>query len=385
MGSRKEFYRDTWAEVNLDAIAHNIKHMAKITGQKTGIMAVVKANAYGHGYVQVAETALSNGATHLAVAFLDEALFLRRQGITAPIVVLGASRPQNAGLAAEENVQLTVFTKEWIQEAGNYLSDGQQIRIHIKCDTGMGRLGVKTTDELIRLENEIEKNSAIHIEGIYTHFATADEVNRKYADEQINRFKLFVDALKQKPELIHASNSAAAFMRKDSLFSIIRFGISMYGLSPSSEIADLLPVTLEPALSLYTTIVQVKKVSPGDKISYGATYEAKEHEWIATLPVGYADGWIRKMQGFKVLVDGNRVPIVGRVCMDQCMIRLPKEYPIGTKVTLFGGENGHVLPMDEVADHLETINYEVACAVSARVPRVYHKNNESFFVLNPLV
>ncbi|TDL30497.1 alanine racemase [Jeotgalibacillus sp. S-D1] len=383
MESRNEFHRDTWVEVDLDAIQHNIQQIAGQIGLDVAIMAVVKANAYGHGYLPVARTALASGATHLAVAFIDEALFLRKQGITAPIMVLGASRPEDAGIAAANEIQLTVYSKEWVVQAVPHIQN-KPLLIHVKCDTGMGRIGLKTADELREIEQEAARHDTIKIEGIYTHFATADETDTRYADEQAERFRKLIDHMKVKPPLIHASNSAAALMRRDSFFSIIRFGISMYGLSPSNEIADKLPARLTPALSFHSTVVHVKKVEPGEKISYGSTYEAAGQEWIGTLPVGYADGWIRKMQGFEVLIDGKRVPIVGRVCMDQCMIRMPENYPVGTKVTLIGRQNGDAILIDEVADHLETINYEVACAIAARVPRIYSKKNKSVFVLNSL-
>lgn len=384
MEMHNEFHRDTWVEVDLDAIQHNIQQAAQQIGPDVAIMAVVKANAYGHGYLPVAQTALAGGATHLAVAFVDEALFLRKQGITAPIMVLGASRPEDAGIAAENDIQLTVYSIGWLEQAASHINGGKPLLIHVKCDTGMGRIGLRSPEELQEIEKAAASDDRIKIEGIYTHFATADETDTRYSDEQAERFRKLVDQMTVKPPLIHASNSAAALMRKDSLFSLIRFGISMYGLSPSNEIADKLPAKLKPALSFHTTVVHVKKIEPGDKISYGATYEATDTEWIGTLPVGYADGWIRKMQGFEVLIDGKRVPIVGRVCMDQCMIRLPKEYPVGTKVTLIGSQNGKSILMDEVADHLETINYEVACAIAARVPRIYHARNKSVFVLNSL-
>ncbi|KIL48580.1 alanine racemase [Jeotgalibacillus campisalis] len=385
MKAQEQFHRDTWVEVDLDAIEHNIEQISQVIGPKVGIMAVVKANAYGHGYVQIAKTALSSGATHLAVAFIDEALFLRKQGIQAPIVVLGASRPSDAELAARQSIRLTIYSKEWLQQAETYLTKDATLLVHLKCDTGMGRLGIKTAQELKEIEKLVHDIEAISIEGIYTHFATADELDRSYTDRQMDTFTTLVAELKEKPPLVHASNSAAALFRQDSLLSIIRFGISMYGLSPSSEIADRLPAKLIPALSLHTTIVQVKKLKRGEKVSYGATYEAAEEEWIATLPIGYADGWIRKMQGFEVLVDGIRVPLVGRICMDQCMIRLPDEYSPGTRVTLIGRQGKSEIKIEEIADYLDTINYEVACAISARVPRIYWKEKKSVSVLNALM
>ncbi|MEW9503057.1 alanine racemase [Jeotgalibacillus marinus] len=384
MDSHNQFHRDTWVDIDLDAIQYNIQQVAEQVGAEVSIMAVVKGNAYGHGYLQIAKTALRSGASHLAVALLDEALFLRRNGIEAPIVVLGASRAEDAGIAAQQQVQLTVFNVEWIEKASTYISGDDTLFLHLKCDTGMGRIGVKTADEVKKIEKVIYQHASLHLEGIFTHFATADQIDRTYGDEQLARFQQLLEQLEKRPHFVHASNSAGALTREDSLFSLIRFGISMYGLSPSDEIAGILPIKLKPALSFHTTLTHVKKIMPGEKVSYGSTYVADHQEWIGTLPLGYADGWIRKMQGFEVLIDGVKVPIVGRVCMDQCMIRLPQSFPLGTKVTLIGEQKNNKILIDEVARHLETIHYEVACAISSRVPRVYWQGKELISVLNPL-
>ncbi|WP_041086140.1 alanine racemase [Jeotgalibacillus soli] len=380
-----QFYRDTWVDIDLDAIQHNVQKVKEQIRDGVSLMAVVKANAYGHGYIQVANAALEAGADHLAVAFLDEALFLRKAGITAPILVLGATRPEDVGLASRHQIQLTVYQDQWIEQAASYLNEAAPVLLHLKCDTGMGRLGIKSIKELQDIEQMIERYPSFEIYGVFTHFATADERSQRYADEQLVLFNNLIGHLKKKPKMIHASNSAATLLRQDALFTLVRFGISMYGLSPSDEIAPLIPKWLKPALSLHTRLVHVKRVKKGDKISYGSTYTAIVDEWIGTLPIGYADGWLRKLQGFEVLINGQRAPIVGRVCMDQCMIRLPKDYPLGMKVTLIGEQDGERILIDDVANYLETIHYEVACLIAARVPRVYWQNKKPKYVLNQLI
>ncbi|MFB1082991.1 alanine racemase [Jeotgalibacillus sp. JSM ZJ347] len=380
---KNEFHRDTWIEVDLDAIQYNISQLSNQLNRDTLIMAVVKANAYGHGYLEVAEAALEGGAEWLAVAFLDEALFLRKHGFTAPILVLGATRPEDAGLAAANHIRLTVFSIDWIRSARAFL-DTHILNIHLKTDTGMGRLGFTDPEEVAEAERLASDSSNLEVEGVYTHFATADELDRTYADQQHERFLKVLDVFQQKPPMIHASNSAGAFLRDNSAFNAVRFGISMYGLVPSGDIRSEMPAPLKPALSLYTKMVQVKKLPKGEKVSYGATYTAQQDEWIATLPIGYADGWIRQMQGFEVLAGEYRAEIVGRVCMDQCMIRLPFEMKEGTVVTLVGETSEDCILLDDIAAHNGTIHYESACLLTARVPRVYRQNGGISKVFNHL-
>ena len=380
------FYRDTWAEINLDHIHENISAMKKRLPAGVSLFAVVKANAYGHGDYEVAQTALQAGAEFLCVAFLDEALALREKGITAPILVLGASRPENAGLAAELGISLTVFEKEWLDAAKSSLRAHRQLlNVHVKVDSGMGRIGIRNKSQLKELEQIIESEECFSFQGIFTHFATADELNTDYYDKQMGKFTEMLSSLTVRPPYVHAANSAASLRFQEASFNAIRMGITMYGLSPSTEIRPILPFALKEAMSLKTKIVAVKQLEEGECVSYGATYTTEGREWIATLPIGYADGWIHKLQGQEVLVDGIRMPIVGRICMDQCMIKLPKSYPIGTEVTLIGADRDDVIPVDEIAERLETINYEVTCMMGARVPRVYLKNGQIDHTRNVLL
>lgn len=379
------FYRDTWAEIDLDCILANVASVKNHLPQDVNMIAVVKANAYGHGDIQVAETVLEAGAAYLAVAFMDEAIALRKKGITAPILVLGAARPEDVQVAVKFNITLTVFQKEWLQEAIKHLKTEDRISFHIKVDTGMGRIGVRSLPELTAIEQIISENDQFILEGIYTHFATADELDETYFRQQLALFDSMANGLKEQPKYIHSSNSAAALRYPSAYFNAVRIGIAMYGLTPSLEMESEIPFPLREAFSLRSRLVHVKKLQKGEKVSYGATYETGEEEWIGTIPIGYADGWIRKLQGQEVLVKGTRSPIVGRICMDQCMIRLPNHVPIGTTVTLIGGDEDQFISVNEIAQKLETINYEVPCIIANRVPRLYKKGGKIVDLKNYLL
>jgi alanine racemase len=385
MSEQGYFYRDTWAEVDLDYILSNVASVKKLLPPKVEIIAVVKANAYGHGDVKVAESALKAGATYLAVAFMDEAIALRNKGIKAPILVLGATRPEDVELALKFDITITVFQIEWIKAAQSYLPKDRVLPVHIKLDTGMGRIGIRTKEELAAVEQMISSDERLEIEGIFTHFATADEVDQTYFNQQIELFHDLLTVLVEQPKYIHCSNSAAALRFSKANFNAVRLGIAMYGLTPSPEIEHEIPFPLKEAFSLRSRLVHVKKLNKGEKVSYGATYEAEAEEWIGTIPIGYADGWIRRLQGQEVLVEGKRVPIVGRICMDQCMVKLPHEVAVGTTVTLIGRENEEFISVNEIAQKLETINYEVPCIISTRVPRLYKQGGKIVVLKNYLL
>jgi len=379
------FYRDTWVEIDLDAIAFNVSELRKRLNPENKLIAVVKANGYGHGALQIATSALQSGADCLAVAFLDEAISLRKNGITAPILVLGASRPRDVSVAIQYKVTLTVYHMDWLEEAAQFLTKDTILTIHLKLDTGMGRIGFRKEQEIQQVEELLINHPNIVVEGVFTHFATADEKNSPYFENQIHRFKELLTAFSKLPAIIHCSNSAASLLYPDLQYNAVRMGISLYGMTPSLEIEPDLPYSLQEAFSLRTKLIQVKQLNKGDKVSYGATYEAEKEEWIGTLPIGYADGWLRKLQGQEVLVNGMRVPIVGRICMDQCMIRLPFYLEPGTEITLIGKQKDGVISVNEIAAKLETINYEVTCMISTRVPRVYKRNGRVEEIVNPLV
>ncbi|ANS77136.1 alanine racemase [Paenibacillus yonginensis] len=372
-GATPTFYRDTWVEVDLDHIAWNIAQIRKQLPEETAFIAVVKANAYGHGDVQVAAAALEAGASYLAVACLDEALALRDKGITAPILVLGATRPVDVSLAAARGITLTIFQKQWVNDARMHLHDKDRLKVHVKVDTGMGRIGIRSSEELTEIEGLIQADDRLEWEGIYTHFSTADEPDTAYFERQLGLFQEMLGRLTRQPEMIHCSNSAAALRFPKARFNAVRVGLAMYGVTPSDAVKDEAQLPLKEAFSLRTKLIHVKKLPKGEKVGYGATYETEEEEWIGTLPIGYADGWIRRLQGQEVLVDGVRAPIVGRICMDQCMIRLPAQAAVGTTVTLIGHADTSFIPVDEIAEKLETIAYEVLCLIGSRVPRIYKR------------
>jgi alanine racemase len=365
-------------EVNVDHIASNVKAILEHLPENVEIVAVVKANAYGHGAIEVANAAVSAGAKLLAVAILDEAIELRENGITCPILVMGWTRPEDVQVAIDHDITLTYFQHDWIKEAANKITSGK-LPLHLKVDTGMNRVGTKSFEEALQIYEYANNQPMFDIAGIFTHFATADDEDQTYFKRQFEAFSTILNKFEEKGitfKQIHTSNSAAAIRSPEQTFSQVRVGIAMYGLAPAKEMKQSIPFPLKEAFSLHSKITHVKKIKAGEAVSYGADYIAKNDEWIGTVPVGYADGWIRKLAGqSEVLVQGKRVPIVGRVCMDQFMVRLTDGVNIGEKVTLIGEQNNAKISIDEIAERLETINYEVPLMISNRVPRVYTHNS----------
>lgn len=367
------FYRQTWAEIDLNAIRHNMNQIRKVLPNSSKIMAVVKANGYGHGMIQIAQTAIESGASAIAVALLEEALEIRKSGITAPILVLSWVSPKFAQIAAENNITLTIFQKEWLEQLKK-VKLPKRLKVHLKWDTGMGRIGIRHEKELEEVLYALKRNPDIYLTGVYTHFATADESDLTYFFEQKKRFYQFLEVfnkLWEEPITIHIGNSAASIRFPEEMHEYIRFGISMYGLYPSNAIYNENRIQLKRAFSLHSRLIHVKKIYKGEFISYGTEYQATADEWIGTIPIGYGDGWTRSLQGASVLVDGKRHSIVGRICMDQTMIRLDKEYKVGEKVTLIGQQKDELIDIEEIARHIGTINYEIPCMINSRIPRVY--------------
>ncbi|WLV25150.1 alanine racemase [Aciduricibacillus chroicocephali] len=369
-------YRPSWAEIDLASIKYNIHQIKETLKEENKIMAVVKANGYGHGAVQVAKAAIEAGAEAIAVALLEEAMQLRKAGIEVPVLVLGRVMPEFAPIASENNIALTVFQIDWIAEAERYLDKASDTRldIHLELDTGMNRTGIKNETDLNAFLQALTDCRRIYLSGVYTHFATADEEQTDYYMRQIDDFRKFADIIKKVwPSTVswHTSNSAASMHYPHDAADYVRFGVSMYGLYPSPYLAEQAPIELKPAFSLHSRLVEVKQINKGDAVSYGRTYEAEGEEWIGTVPIGYADGWLRRLQGAEVLINGKRMPIVGRICMDQFMVKLDREYQVGEKVTLIGKQGQDEITMQETADLLETIVYEVPCIISSRVPRLY--------------
>jgi alanine racemase len=367
------FYRETWAEIDLAAIEQNVLNMKEHLSEDKLLMVVVKADAYGHGAVEVSKRAIESGANYLGVATVDEGIELREAGLTTPILVLGWTSPKFADVAANHNITLTVFQKIWFHNLN--LPSGSTLKVHLAVDTGMTRIGIRDFFELEGIIREIKKNGNVVLEGMFTHFATADEVDTTYTEAQYELFEKFVEVTK-KLELnipvIHCGNSAFSLRFPERIFNMARLGISLYGITPAEEMNHFLPYELKPALSLFSTLSYAKKVSKGEKIGYGSTYESVEDEWIGTITIGYADGLLRRYgEKGEVLINGRRCKIVGRVCMDQIMVRLPEPFPIGSKVTLIGKEGFENISIDEMAERSSTNTYEIACTISKRVPRVY--------------
>jgi len=362
-----DIYNPTWVEINLDAIAHNVDQVKHAHPKKT-IFAVVKANGYGHGDLEVAEVALENGASVLAVSSLEEALNLRFKGLNCPIFVMGATEIRHVPLAAKHRITLTAYDENWIKELIT-LELQTSLNVHMKIDTGMHRLGLMSIQEIITCIHLIKRHPMIELEGIYTHMATADD-NQEYFKQQVATFKTILTSFDTSQiKYIHLANTATLLQHHFNFEHAIRVGIGMYGIDPTHEASEK-EFKLKPALSFYSRLTQVKELKKGTKVGYGITYECKTDEWIGVIPVGYADGWIRKHQGRKVLINNHECEIIGRICMDQMMVRLPAKFDIGTKVTLIGKN----MPVQRVAAEMETIPYETLCAISDRVPRIYYKN-----------
>ncbi|MBP0047379.1 alanine racemase [Marinobacterium sp. AK62] len=360
------YYRDTWAEIDLDRIQHNVSRIKQHSGFEH-LYAVVKANAYGHGDVEVARAALEAGADMLSVAFLDEALHLRRAIKDVPILVMGAIRPSDLAVAAEMDIDVTAHDLQWIEAALCY--EGKPVNLHLKVDTGMHRIGMTDAESVRQACELIDSHSQLNRVGLFTHFATADAQTRAGYDAQMQQLeRLTAEVDLSTFRYVHLSNSAALLrFGVQSGANTGRLGISMYGLPPSHDFE--LPFELEQAFSLHSRITQVKTLEAGSAVSYGGTFVADEPVRIGVIPIGYADGWLRYHQGRSVEIHGKRYPIVGRICMDQCMIQIDDSVQVGDQVDLLNDN----LRVEHAARDLKTISYEIVCSISDRVPRVYKR------------
>ncbi|MBP2000577.1 alanine racemase [Paenibacillus shirakamiensis] len=389
-------YRPTVAEINLEALEANysaFRHSLPI-GMK--LLACVKANAYGHGAVQVAREMERLGADYLSVAFLDEALELRNAGIRMPILVLGYVPPYGIQTAWEQDITISLFSEEVLGAIRELdVQDSTvKLKVHIKVDSGMGRLGLLPGERLLNFIQRAVDVPHLEVEGLFTHFATADEHNKEYTLEQYRRFQGASDALREqdiKIPIIHTGNSAVAVDMPQISCDMIRIGIALYGLYPSAEV-NTTRIQLRPVLTLKTQIVFVKTLPPNSGISYGVHYVTTEEERIGTLPIGYADGFSRLLGGkVQVLIRGRRVPVVGTICMDQCMVTLQafaeeaEDIQAGEEVVLIGSQSAEVITADEVASHMGTIHYEVVCMLAHRVPRRYIRSGITVDIVNPII
>lgn len=371
----------TWVEVNLDAIAQNIKNIKKLIGEKKELMAVVKGNAYGHDILEVSPVVLENGATRLAVARLEEAIFLRKAGITVPILVLGLPLKQQTEFLVSYDITPAVCEFEMIEKLSeSAVQMNKMTKIHLKVDTGMGRIGIFPYD-VLRFIKRIKALKNVEIEGIFTHFSVADEKDKFYTEEQFRKFIEILTILEKegiKIPIKHVGNSATLLDLPHMWLDMVRPGIAIYGLYPSKEVKKT--INLIPAQQFKTKIVFIKELPLGESISYGRTYITKRRMRVASLPVGYADGYNRLLsnQG-EVLVRGQRVPIIGRVCMDHCMIDVTNltQVEIGDEVVLWGRQGEEMITVEEIAQKIRTINYEIVhMPDKKRVPKLFIRDGK---------
>ena len=381
----------TWAEIDLNAYAHNITELRRITRNSTRLMAVVKADGYGHGAIEIAGEALRNGAEYLGVARINEAVQLRTAGLDAPILIFSYTPPDLAETIIQYDLTQTVYslaTAKALSECAR--QKGKKIKVHIKADSGMGRLGLllhataqsgdhnPAPRKAVQEVESISRLSGLAVEGLFTHFATADSADKSYATGQLDVFMDFIERLRRtglEPPIKHAANSGALIDMPQSHLDMVRPGIATYGLYPSDEV-NKNQVGLKPVMTLKSRIIQLKRVPAGFSISYGITFQTKKPTTIATVPVGYADGFNRLLSNRgHMLVHGQKVPIVGRVCMDLTMLDVGSvsDVAIEDEVVVFGQQAQASLPADKIASDLNTINYEIVSTITGRVPRVYVK------------
>ena len=363
----------TWVEINLNNIKNNLNKLKDGLKPSTKVCCVVKADAYGHGAVEVSKKLIEENIDYLAVARLEEAIELRKNNIEIPILCLGYICKADLNIAIENNITMTVYSSD-IAKYIDKLSKELNIKakIHIKVDTGMSRLGFLPNDESIEEVKYICNLNNIEVEGIYTHFAVADETNKQETFTQVSKFKKVVDVLESNDidiPIKHVSNTAGTIELKELGFNMVRIGIGLYGYYPSNEVST--DLNIKPALKLKTRVTGVKRLEKGSKIGYGYTYKCAEDIKVATLSIGYADGFHRSQKEPKVIVNGVLCDIVGRICMDQCMVRIPENLDVNIEdeVIVIGDYNG--TKAEEVAYRANTINYELLCSISKRVERKY--------------
>ncbi len=382
------YSRPTWVEIDLTKIASNIQEFRRSLADTVKIMAVVKANAYGHGACEVAEVALDAGVSMLGVASLEEGMSLRSRGIGAPVLIFGYTDPGQAALLQEGRLTPTVFNWEGARDlAQQACALGCRIGFHFKVDTGMGRLGLADPRDALLLLEKISALSGLKLEGVYTHFAAADEKDRDFTAGQVVLFHQFLNAAASQGihiPLRHAANTAAAIGYPEAALDMVRLGIGIYGYYPSPDV-DRQKIRLQGAFSLKSRVIFLKKVPAGTPVSYGGKYLAPRETLIATVPLGYGDGLNRHLSnGGTMLVQGRRVPIAGRVCMDMTMLDVGSLSGVreGDEVVAYGRQGSEEISIDAVAAQLGTISYEVLCNIKSRVPRLYfsvsHSSDEDF-------
>lgn len=376
-------YSRVYAKIDLDAVAYNMEQMKRSLKPETKVMAVIKADGYGHGAVQIAEMMERwEYIWGFAVATLDEAVVLRTEGIRKPILVLGCVFPDQYMEMLNHEIRMNVYTEEMAESISQMAArEGKTAYMHIKLDTGMARLGFDISEQSVEAVQRISEMKNVCMEGIFTHFAKADETSKEFTKKQIDEFKWMVRKLKEKGVSFtyeHCSNSAGIIDVPEANFDLVRAGISTYGLYPSDEV-EKKNVKLKPALALKSHVAFVKEIEAGTPVSYGGTFVADRKMTIATIPVGYADGYPRSLsnKGY-VLIRGRKAPIIGRVCMDQFMVDVTEieGASFGDKVTMIGKDGKEVLPVEVLSELSGRFNYEFICDLGKRIPRVYVRDGK---------
>lgn len=370
--------RPVWAEINLDNLVNNLNEIKRVTDNNSNIMAIVKANAYGHGSIEVSETLIEHGVRVLAVATLSEAVELRKAGIDVDILILGYTPKIQFEYLVKYDIIQTIYDYNAAEHLSNVAKEMNRVaRIHIKVDTGMSRLGFRSKADPVEEILKTSKLPNVYLEGIFSHFARADEKDKTFAESQYSDFMNLIEKLEAYGlyiDIKHIANSAAIIDMPKCNLNLVRAGISLYGLYPSQEVS-INNVDLRPVMTLKTQISNIKTVPKGTGISYGQIFTTDRESTIATIPIGYADGFSRTLTGKSlVTVNEKKVDVVGRICMDQCMLDVTdvKDLYIDKEVVVFG-EGKNTNSAEDIAKNLGTISYEVVCMVSRRVPRAYKK------------
>lgn len=383
----EKLLRPVWAEIDLDKIALNMRNIKELVNNKE-VIAVIKADAYGHGALDIAPVLIENGASRLAVAVITEALELINGGIKCSIMILGYTPLEFAEDLINNNIEQTVYDLNYAKKLSEIATKiGKTAKIHIALDTGMGRIGFipnrKSLEEVI----EISKLKGIEIVGIFTHFSTSDEEDKEYTNKQFKKIQDFNEELIKNGlniKIKHVSNSGAIIDLPETYLDSVRAGIILYGYYPSDEVKKE-KLNIEPVLTLKTKVAHVKTLDKDMYVSYGRTFKTDRKSVIATIPIGYADGYSRALSGkAKVIINGKFANVVGRICMDQCMVDVTDigEVKVGDEVILLGEKNGLKFNADDMAEIIGTINYEVLCMLKHRVPRVYKRNGETVHIRN---
>ncbi|CAF1371119.1 unnamed protein product [Adineta steineri] len=380
------YFRPTWIDINLSAIHSNVRLLKEYIGEKVHLMAVVKGNGYGHGMLEIAEASISAGATWLGVASFDEALTIRSKiSYNIPILVLGYVPPQYLTLARQFCITVTGISLEWIQEAARIAQ--QPFDFHLKIDTGLNRLGLTTIDEVQAVMKMVSLNPNLNCTGVFTHFSTSEDIqNTSYFSQQLARFHTVLNVIPNRTnKIIHCANSGATlYQPQKPFFDMVRLGNALMG-PPNETLKYLLPMQLQNALSLHSILDLVKQLNPSAKVGYGSEYTATQHQWIGTIPMGYADGCHQQFRATNILVDRKRAPIIGRISMDQLMVALSRKYPTGTRVTFIGQQDSETILADEIAQKANQSRLEVFTSLSSRLPRIYRQDGSIVSIRNAML